>query len=102
MAKAYVIVTEDVHDAAGMTAYERAAGASMMDGGVSVLSVDSNPEVLEGSWHGTRTVVMEFASVEAAHAWYDSESYRQAKPLRQAAADCNVVIVAGFEVPHHD
>jgi len=102
VAKAYVIVTEDVHDEAGMSAYARAAGASMQDGSVSVLSVDPNPEVLEGSWHGTRTVVMEFASVEAAHAWYDSESYQQAKPLRQAAADCNVVIVAGTEAPHHD
>ncbi|MQY21466.1 hypothetical protein NRB20_45770 [Nocardia sp. RB20] len=102
MAKAYVIVTEDVHDQVGMTAYERAAGASMMDGGVTVLSVDANPEVLEGSWRGTRTVVMEFASVQAAHAWYDSESYREARPLRQAAADCNVVILSGFEVPQHD
>ncbi len=94
-----MIVTEDVHDQEGMTAYEQAAGAAMMEGGGTVLSVDPKPEVLEGSWHGTRTVVMEFASVEAAHAWYDSESYQKAKPLRLAAADCNAVILTGFEMP---
>jgi uncharacterized protein (DUF1330 family) len=35
--------------------------------------------------------------VEAARAWYESDAYARAKPLRQAAADCNVVIVSGFE-----
>lgn len=65
----------------------------------SVLAVHEGPEVLEGEWHGDRTVVLEFESVEAARAWYESAEYAKAKPLRQAAAETNAVLVAGFELP---
>jgi uncharacterized protein (DUF1330 family) len=40
--------------------------------------------------------VLEFESVDAARAWYESEPYQKAAKLRQAAADCNVVILSGF------
>jgi uncharacterized protein (DUF1330 family) len=99
MPKGYVILTEAIKDQAGMDAYSRAAGPSMAQGGASVLAVDGQPQVLEGDWHGDRTVVLEFESVAAARAWYESEAYERAKPLRQAAADTNVVIVSGFEMP---
>jgi uncharacterized protein (DUF1330 family) len=68
-------------------------------GGVKVLAVDTKPTVLEGDWHGHQTVVLEFESVDAARAWYESEAYQDAAKLRQAAADCNAVILAGFEIP---
>ena len=99
MPKGYVILTESIKDPAGMEAYSRAAGPSMAQGGASVLAVDGRPQLLEGDWHGDRTVVLEFESVEAARAWYESEAYGRAKLLRRAAADSNVVIIAGFEPP---
>lgn len=99
MPKGYVILTESIKDPAGMDAYGRAAGPSMAEGGASVLAVDGQPDVLEGEWHGDRTVVLEFECVEAARAWYASEAYGRAKALRLAAADTNAVIVAGFEPP---
>ena len=94
MPKGYVILTEEIKDPEGMKAYGRAAGAAM--GGVKVLAVDAKPQVLEGNWHGHQTVVLEFESVEAAQAWYDSDAYTSARELRQAAADTNAVILAGF------
>jgi uncharacterized protein (DUF1330 family) len=94
MHKGYVILTEAIKDPEGMKAYGRAAGAAM--GGVSVLAVDTAPETLEGTWHGDQTVVLEFESVDAARAWYESEAYQKATKLRQAAADCNAVIISGF------
>ena len=94
MAKGYVILTEAIKDPQGMKAYGKAAGAAM--GGVNILAVDTAPKVLEGNWHGDQTVVLEFESVDAARAWYESGAYQKAAQLRQAAADCNVVIVAGF------
>ena len=94
MAKGYVILTEAVKDPEGMKAYGQAAGAAM--GGVNVLAVNTAPKVVEGSWHGNQTVVLEFESVDAARAWYESEAYQKAAKLRQAAADCNVVILSGF------
>jgi len=98
MPKAYIILTEAIKDREGMQAYSRAAAPSMISSGASVLAVDPEPQLLEGQWHGDRTVVLEFASVEAARAWYESAAYEKAKPLRQAAADTNAVIVSGFEI----
>lgn len=92
--KGYVILTEAIRDAEGMKAYAQAAGAAM--GGGKVLAVDTKPTVLEGGWHGDQTVVLEFESVDAARAWYESEAYQKAAKLRQAAADCNAVILSGF------
>jgi uncharacterized protein (DUF1330 family) len=99
MPKGYVILTESIKDPAGMDAYSRAAGPSIAQGGASVLAADGRPRLLEGEWHGDRTVVLEFESVEAARAWYESEAYERAKPLRQAAAETNAVIVSGFAMP---
>ncbi|TVS89106.1 DUF1330 domain-containing protein [Mycobacterium helveticum] len=95
--KGYVLLTEAIKDPAGMKAYARAAGTAMA--GATILAVDTAPEVIEGSWHGDQTVLLEFESVDAARAWYESEGYQQAARLRQAAADCNAVILSGFDMP---
>jgi uncharacterized protein (DUF1330 family) len=99
MPKGYVIFTEAIKDRAAMDVYGRAAGPSIAEGGVTVLAVDRQPQVLEGEWHGDQTVVLEFESVEAARAWYESDAYEKVKPLRQAAADCHGVIISGIDMP---
>jgi uncharacterized protein (DUF1330 family) len=97
--KGYAILTEAIHDPAGMAEYEAASTAALLEFGGRVLVVDADVEVLEGAWPGTRTVIVEFASVATARAWYDSPAYRAAQPLRRAAAECNVVLVSGFTIP---
>jgi uncharacterized protein (DUF1330 family) len=92
--KGYVIITEDIKDPEGMAEYGKVAMQAM--GGATVLSVDRKPEVLEGAWHGSQTVVLEFESVEAARDWYYSDTYQAAAKIRQDAAECNEVIVSGF------
>jgi uncharacterized protein (DUF1330 family) len=99
MPKAYVILTEAINDRAAMAAYEAASTAPLIDHRGKVLVVDEEVQVLEGAWPGTRTVVVEFDSVATARAWYESPAYGAARPLRQAAADCNVVIVEAFTPP---
>jgi uncharacterized protein (DUF1330 family) len=94
MPKGYVIITEDITDPVRMAEYSKAAGQAMA--GATLLSVDPTPEVLEGAWHGSQTVVMEFESVDAAREWYHSDAYQEAIKLREAAADCNGVIVSGI------
>src|ERR1700751_4784627 len=96
MPKGYVILTEEIRDPEGMKAYGRAASGSMSQGGCKILSVDTKPQVLEGSWHGHQTVVLEFDSVDSPRAWYESDAYQKAAELRQAAADTNAVIISGF------
>ena len=94
MPKGYIIITEDIKDPAGMAEYGKVASQAMA--GATLLSFDQKPEVLEGEWHGSQTVVLEFESVEAARGWYHSDAYQAAAKLRQAAADCNGVIVSGL------
>ena len=94
MPKAYILITEDVKDPAGMAEYAKLAGKAMA--GSTLLSFDQKPEALEGEWHGTQTVLLEFESVEAAREWYNSDAYQEAAKLRQAAADCNGVILHGL------
>ena len=92
--KGYVILTEAIKDPEGMKAYGQAARTSM--GGATGLAVDTAAKVIEGTWHGDQTILLEFESVEVARAWYESEGYQKAAKLRQAAADCNAVIIAGL------
>ena len=94
MAKGYVIITEDIKDQAGMAEYGKLAMKTMAN--AKVLAFSPAAETLEGEWHGTQTVLLEFESVEAAKEWYYSDAYQEALKLRQAAADCNGVIIAGF------
>jgi uncharacterized protein (DUF1330 family) len=94
MPKGYVILTEDIKDPAGMAEYGKLAMQAME--GATIVAVDHKPQVIEGSWHGSQTVVLEFESVEAARAWYESEAYQEAAKIRQSAADCNVVILSGL------
>jgi uncharacterized protein (DUF1330 family) len=98
MPKGYVILTESIKDPAGMQAYMRAAAPSIMGSGASILAVDASPQPIEGNWHGDQTVVLEFESVEAARAWYESDAYADAKSIRHGAAETNAVIIAGFEM----
>lgn len=95
MVKGYIIVTESIKDPEGMAEYGKVAAKAMANG-ATVLAVDTKFEVLEGEWPATQTVVLEFESPEAARAWYESAEYQAAIPLRQAAADCNAVIVNGL------
>ncbi len=94
MPKAYILITEDVKDPAGMAEYGKLASQTM--GSATLLSFDTKAEVIEGQWHGTQTVLLEFESEDAAREWYYSDAYQEALKLRQAAADCNGVILHGL------
>ena len=94
MAKAYIVLTEDVKDPEGMTEYSKVASQTMAN--ANLLAFDQKAEVTEGTWHGTQTVLLEFESEEAAKNWYFSDEYQAAVKMRQAAADCNAVILHGL------
>jgi uncharacterized protein (DUF1330 family) len=64
---------------------------------VSLLARGGELAVLEGDWRPTRLVVLEFEDLAAAKRWYDSESYRQARQLREGAAHLRMVAVQGVD-----
>jgi uncharacterized protein (DUF1330 family) len=53
--------------------------------------------VLEGSWHPHRLVIVRFESAAQAAAWWDSGQYRDARGMRQAATQTNMIVVEGTE-----
>lgn len=61
--------------------------------GGKLLSVDEEPEVLEGDWPYTRTVLMSFPSKEQADAWYHSTEYQALAQHRLAASSANLVMI---------
>lgn len=97
MARGYVIFTEAVSDADGYQAYLQKALPTVFESGGRPIVADDNPETIEGEWHGPRTVVLEFDSVQAARDWYDSSGYRAIVGERHASAEANAVIVSGVD-----
>ncbi len=99
MPKGYVIFTEVIRDRARLEAYVQKAVPTVIQHGGRPIVVEDAPEVIEGQWHGSRTVVVEFESAEAARNWYRSSEYQAIVGERHAAAESNAVIVNGFEMP---
>jgi uncharacterized protein (DUF1330 family) len=93
---AYFIVNVAVKDPAGYEAYKQAAPATIAQYGGRYLVRGGKHEALEGTWHPTRLVVLEFPSLEAAKRWYASEEYRKIKPLRLQHAVGDLVLVEGI------
>ena len=52
------------------------------------------PEVIEGPFPGM-LVAIEFPDLEAAHAWYESDAYRDILALRTDNSDGSTIIVEG-------
>jgi NAD(P)-dependent dehydrogenase (short-subunit alcohol dehydrogenase family)/uncharacterized protein (DUF1330 family) len=97
MPRGYVVMTEVIHDPAGMAAHGAVTYDSLVEHGAKMLVVDADYEIREGNWvEGSRLAIMEFESPEVARNWYESDAGQQAHALRKEAADCNVLIASGF------
>ena len=91
----YLVAQLNIHDRETYAKY----GSSFMDifnpYGGKLLSVEEAPEVIEGAWGYTRTVLLEFPSEEQAHAWYRSEDYQAIAQYRRSASTANLVLLRG-------
>ncbi len=92
---AYFIVDVDVKNPQAYEAYKQAAAASIAQYGGRYLVRGGKHEVLEGKWHPTRLVVLEFPSLDAAKRWYTSPEYTKVKPIRLQHAQGDLVLVEG-------
>jgi uncharacterized protein (DUF1330 family) len=92
---AYVIVETDITDPAQYEQYKAASPAAVQAGGGRFLVRGGELAVLEGDWHPSRLVVLEFEDLAAARDWYESEVYQEAKKLRDGAARLRMVAVQG-------
>jgi uncharacterized protein (DUF1330 family) len=96
MAGYFLIDILEVSDAAKMEEYKKGVGAIVEKFGGRYLVVGGQADVVEGTWHPTFPVLIQFGSTEQARRWYDSEEYRELKALRLAASKGNAVFLEGL------
>lgn len=92
---AYWITTyQAVHDPEKVAAYAQLAGPALAAAGGRFL-VRGTPEATFEKGRATRTIVIEFDSVEAAVAAHDSEAYAEALRALDGGADRDMRVVPG-------
>ena len=93
---AYVVVNVDVKDPARYEAYKSMVPPTIAAYGGRFLVRGAPLHEMEGTWPRPRLVILEFPDVDSAKRWWASPEYAEAKALRQANADAELVIVEGF------
>jgi uncharacterized protein (DUF1330 family) len=94
----YVIVDVEVHDPIAYRAYTEQVPATVALYGGRFVVRGGAYETKEGHWQPQRIVVLEFPSMEAAKAWYDSPEYQAILPIRQMHSHCNfLTLVDGYD-----
>ena len=92
---AYLIAEIEITNPEGYAAYTKVVPATVEKYGGKFLIRGGKFEKLEGDWHPTRVVLLEFPSLEQAKRWYNSEEYREPKALRFKTAKTNLILVEG-------
>jgi uncharacterized protein (DUF1330 family) len=98
MPKGYWIPHLDVPNMQAFQAYRTTADAWHKTNGSTLLARGGRREVVEGQLR-SRNVLREFPSFEAALAAYRSPEYTHAHGLREGRADCDFLIVEGYDGP---
>jgi uncharacterized protein (DUF1330 family) len=94
--KAYVIFyVKSVRDLAALEEYRRIGGPTLEKFGAVFRVRRGRFEVLEGD-PVLGVVMLEFASMEQARAWYGSEEYRVALKMRLDASSSQAVLCEGL------
>ncbi|HTX82238.1 MAG TPA: DUF1330 domain-containing protein [Streptosporangiaceae bacterium] len=90
----YFVANYTIRNQAEYQEYLASVGPSLKAYGAENIVIDRNSELLEGS-AGKVTVVLRFATKDAAMAWYDSPEYRAVRHLRTDNTEGVGVIAEG-------
>ncbi|MDE2815439.1 MAG: DUF1330 domain-containing protein [Chloroflexota bacterium] len=91
----YAIIHNAVTDESLYAEFREQAAATIEQYGGKYLVRGGAAEAVDGDWVPDRVVVVEFASVAQAKAWFNSPEFAEAKQVRAKCADAIVVIVEG-------
>lgn len=90
----WISIYQEISDEAKLQAYAALAGPALTGAGGTFVA-RGMPEQTYEAGRATRTVLIEFESVEAARAAYDSEAYREALAALGDGAVRDLRIVPG-------
>jgi uncharacterized protein (DUF1330 family) len=92
---AYLIAQVQIRDPSAYRLYSAKTPAIIAQYGGRILVRGGQTEALEGDSRDQRVVVIEFASMDAARAFYHSKEYQEAKLLRTPVSDAQFLLVQG-------
>lgn len=95
MAKGYLVAHIRVDDAETFARFGPMSGAAIQEHGGRVLVRSPSGEVQEGSMKPL-TIVVEFDDLETAQRFYQSDAYTEARQLREACSETDLVLVEGL------
>ncbi len=94
---AYLMVRADVRDKDAYGEYAKRSPAVVAQFGGRYLARGGETISLEGSQESRRCVIIEFPSLAAAKAFYDSPEYQSARDFRKDAGDAEFIVVDGYQ-----
>jgi uncharacterized protein (DUF1330 family) len=94
---AYLIANIEVTNPEGYRGYTEHVGATIAAHCGRFLARGGSVEVLEGDWEPQRLVILEFPTLEAAHAWYQSAEYQALKAVRMEHSHGQIVLTLGLD-----
>jgi len=95
MPKGYLVARIRVHDKDAFEEFKSLSGAAIKAHNGKVLVRNPTPDIREGSQQGL-AIVIEFDSLEAATAFYESEAYSEARRVREKISDTDLILVEGL------
>jgi uncharacterized protein (DUF1330 family) len=93
----YFIAQIRIEDETVYQKYIDKAGEVFKSSKGEYLSVDDKPEILEGNWNYTRSVLIRFNELKDFHDWYNSDQYREILQYRLKAAACDTILAKGLD-----
>ena len=93
----YFIAQIRINDDDEYQKYIDKAGAIFKKYKGEYLSVDNEPDLLEGKWDYTRTVLIKFKSKDDFEDWYYSDDYQEILKYRLKGADCDTILIKGLD-----
>ena len=93
---AYYVAEFEITDAEGIKPYSAQVESTFKPYGGHFIVRGGKTISLEGEAPKRRRVVIEFASMEKAQAWYNSAEYTELRKIRQRTAKTDVYLIEGL------
>lgn len=97
MAKGYFVAHIEVTNPDNYAEYRDKASTTLAQYGGKYLARGGDLETVEGEPLPSRTVVLEFPSIDAARAWYNSPEYQAIIGIRHANSTGHAQLVTGAD-----
>ena len=95
MAKGYLVAHIRVHDKDAFEEFKKLSGVAIKAHSGKVLVRSPSPDHREGSAEGL-AIVIEFESIDAARAFYESDAYTEARSVREKISETDLILVEGL------